>query len=103
MPIDQTQRPRFYEGQYLSADDLAGIVQYVTVRRARHDIGGHTWGIALGLDLLEAPIGQVPGPVNVFVQPGYGWDGLGRPIVALAPYPLPAAQFAAYTYNAAID
>ena len=39
----------------------------------------------------------------MFLQPGYGWDGFGRPIVALAPYQIPPERFAAYLYNAAID
>lgn len=103
MPIDQTQKPLFFEGQYISADDLEGILQFCSVMAARHSIGAHTWGIALGFDLLEKPVGSSASPVNVYLQPGYGWDGFGRPIVALAPYQILADRFAAYTYNAAID
>ena len=57
-------------------------------------LGAHRWGIALGLDLDE-----VAGPnntVDVFVQPGYAWDGLGRPIVVAEPYKLPASLFAPF-------
>src|SRR5215469_5514862 len=103
MPIDQTQKPRFFEGQYLSADDLSGVMEVAAVAEARHAIGAHTWGIAMGFDLLEKPVGSTPSPVNVIMQPGYAWDGFGRPIVSLAPYQIPAERFAAYTYNAAID
>ena len=103
MPIDQTQKPQFYEGQYISADDLTGILQFSSVLQARHAIGAHTWGLAMGFDLLEKPVGSSPSPVNVFLQPGYAWDGFGRPIVALATYQIPPERFAAYTYNAAID
>lgn len=103
MPIDQTQKPQFYEGQYISADDLEGIMQVSSVAEARHAIGAHTWGIAMGFDLLEKPAGSSPSPVNVFIEPGYAWDGFGRPIVSLAPYQIPAERFAAYTYNAVID
>jgi hypothetical protein len=103
MPIDQTQKPQFYEGQYISADDLTGILQFSSVLQARHAIGAHTWGLAMGFDLLEKPVGSSASPVNVFLQPGYAWDGFGRPIVALAPYQIPPERFAAYTYNAAID
>ena len=76
MPIDQTQKPQFYEGQYISADDLTGILQFSSVLQARHAIGAHTWGLAMGFDLLEKPVGSSPSPVNVFLQPGYAWDGL---------------------------
>ena len=103
MAIDQTQKPQFYEGQYLSADDLSGIMQFNSVLQARHAIGAHTWGIGMGFDLLEQPAGDSATAVNIFLQPGYGWDGFGRTIVSLAPYQIPAARFAAYTYNAPID
>jgi hypothetical protein len=55
-------------------------------------LGGHRWGIALGLDLRE-----VPGPNNtldVFVQPGYAWDGFGRPIVVSEPHRIAGSLFA---------
>lgn len=87
-------RPRFYEGQYLAAADLTAAVDYTRVQRARVLLGGHRWGIALGLDLLE-----VPGPnstLDVVVQPGYAWDGFGRPIVVSEPAKLGTALFSAY-------
>lgn len=87
-------RPRFYEGQYLQAADLMAAVDYTASQRARMLLGAHTWGIALGLDLLE-----VKGPnssLDVVVQPGYAWDGFGRPIVVPEPAKLPVARFAAF-------
>ena len=84
-------RPRFYEGQYLGAADLTAAVDYTRTQRARTLLGGHRWGIALGLDLLE-----VPGPnatLDVVVQPGYAWDGFGRPIVVAEPAKLSPALF----------
>ena len=73
-------RPRYYEGQYLSADDLSVLVDYLRTSGARHALGGHTWGIAIGLQLTErsAPGGQ--DRVEVNLQPGFAWDGFGRPI-----------------------
>jgi hypothetical protein len=103
MPIDQTQRPRFFEGQYVSADDLGGIVDHLTVLQARHAIGAHTWGIAMGLGFVQKPSASDPQQVMMFLQPGYAWDGFGRPIVVLAPYTVPAERFAAYQYDAAKD
>ena len=86
------QRPLFYEHQYLEAADLAAVVGYSRAQLARTQLGGHRWGIALGLDLRE-----VPGPNNtldVFVQPGYAWDGFGRPIVVSEPHKIAGSLFA---------
>lgn len=87
-------RPRFYEGQYLSAADLTAAVDYTRTQRARMLLGAHRWGIALGLELME-----VPGPNNaldIVVQPGYAWDGFGRPVVVAEPAKLSAALFSSF-------
>lgn len=81
----QDQRPRFYEGQYLSADDLAAVVDYARVTNARHALGAHTWGIASGLELHEVPAAGKRGRVEVILQPGIAWDGFGRAIVVTRP------------------
>jgi hypothetical protein len=101
--IDQTQRPRFYEGQYLSADDIEGVLDHSLVEQARDRIAGHTWGIALGLNFKQSPSAGDPTAVDQFLQPGYAWDGFGRPIVALTPYKIPPERFLAYIYDPAID
>jgi hypothetical protein len=103
MSIDQTQRPRFYEGQYLSADDLSGVLDHCLIEQARDRIGAHTWGIALGLNIKEASSASDPAGVDDFLQPGYAWDGFGRPIVALQPYKIPPQRFLPYIYDPAID
>jgi hypothetical protein len=90
----QDQRPRFYEGQYLSADDLAAIMEYQRAADARHALGGHTWGIAAGLTLTERPSPGVPDKVEVTLQPGIAWDGYGRAIVVSQPTRLPESEFA---------
>jgi hypothetical protein len=97
----QTFRPRFFEGQYLGAEDLTAIVEHDRVEDARHALGAHTWGIAIGLQIK--PITQPDGSLQMAVQPGYAWDGFGRPIVLLAPAPIPPALFRNITYNAALD
>jgi len=101
MALAQNQRPRFFEGQYLGANDLTAAVAYGRLQDARHALGAHTWGIAMGLQLKET---TVPGgSVDVHILPGYARDGFGRPIVILAPYKLPAELFQAYVFDAAID
>jgi len=101
MARSQEQRPRFFEGQYLGADDLTAAVAYNRLQNARHALGAHTWGIASGLQLKETPLPG--GKVDVHVMPGYAWDGFGRPIVVLAPYKIPAELFRPYVYDPALD
>lgn len=99
----QGQRPRFFEGQYLSAEDLSAALDYARVQQARHALGAHTWGVAVGLHLIERPAPGAPDRRDVFVQPGYGWDGFGRALVLGAPLRLSELDFAAIPYNAARD
>lgn len=101
MPPNQTQRPKFFEEQYLGAADLTAVVDYGRIQQARHVLGAHTWGIAIGLTLKETP--QAGGAVSVHLLPGYAWDGYGRPIVVLAPYKIPEEKFSAIKFDASID
>ena len=91
---------RFYEEQYLGAADLTAAVDYGRVQQARHTLGAHTWGIAAGLQLKEKDSSAGGGQVEVFIQPGYAWDGFGRPIVVLAPYRIPAELFKSIPFDA---
>jgi hypothetical protein len=101
MAFNLTQRPEFYEEQYLGAADLSAAVDYGRLQQARHALGAHTWGIALGLQLKETP--QPGGTVTVHLLPGYAFDGYGRPIVVLAPYKIPEEKFSAIKFDATID
>lgn len=103
MAIDQAQRPQFFEGQYLGADDLTATVEYSRLLSQRHDLGAHTWGIAIGLTLVETPTPDGTGAVTVTIAPGYAWDGFGRPIVVLAPYQVPADLFKSIVYDGSKD
>jgi hypothetical protein len=89
--MDQTDRPRFFEGQYLGAADLEACVGYTRIRSARHELGEHLWGIVSGLELVEQPLPS--GAVQVTIAPGCAVDGHGRPLVVLAPEVLPAELF----------
>ncbi len=101
MAPSQTQRPKFFEEQYLGAEDLTAAVDYARTQQARHALGAHTWGIAVGLQLKETPLPG--GGVSVYLLPGYAWDGYGRPIVVLSPFRIPEEQFAQFTFDVAID
>jgi hypothetical protein len=85
------QRPSFFEGEYLSASDLEQLVIYLRDQSARHLLGGHTWGIVAGLQLLEQPLSG--GGVDMFLLPGYAIDGYGRPIVVVNPVRLGVDRF----------
>jgi hypothetical protein len=101
MPTNNVLRPKFFEGQYLTAADLTAAVDYGRIQEARHLLGAHTWGIAIGLHLKEVP--QPGGALQVFVQPGYAWDGFARPLVVLAPYAIPADLFKSLVYDPVQD
>jgi hypothetical protein len=56
-------------------------------------------GIAVGLDLVEQPLGS--GAVQVSIAPGHAWDGHGRPLAVLAPEVLSADLFRNYVTDTA--
>src|ERR1044072_2970186 len=93
MATNQTTRPNFYEGQYLSAADLSTAVDYGRIEDARHLLGAHTWGIAAGLQPTEKDSPAGGDEVDLYIQPGYAWDGFGRPIILLNPVKIPAELF----------
>lgn len=101
MSSSQDQRPRFFQGQYLGAEDLTAAVEYSRIQQARHLLGAHTWGIAMGLQLKESPLPG--GRVDMHILPGYAWDGFGRPILLLAPFKVPTELFKPYVFDSAID
>ncbi|MDD5320320.1 MAG: tail fiber domain-containing protein [Methylococcales bacterium] len=101
MSSSQNQRPRFFQDQYLGAEDLSAAVDYSRIQMARHVLGAHSWGIATGLQLKEKKLAG--GRIEIYVLPGYAWDGFGRPITLLAPYKIPTELFKPYVFNAAID
>ncbi|MEJ2454131.1 MAG: hypothetical protein P8103_08250 [Candidatus Thiodiazotropha sp.] len=96
------ERPQFYEGQYLGAEDLQALVSYYREQSARDRLGGHTWGIAVGLQLMEVESTAGGGEVDVYIQPGFAWDGFGRPLVVLAPYQVPPDLLKAITTKGAV-
>jgi hypothetical protein len=88
--MDGIARPEFFEGQYIGADDLQSIVAYARARHNEHLLAGHGWGIAAGLELVEQA--NPDGSINVWLQPGYAWDGYGRSILVSTPTPVSLDQ-----------
>ena len=97
------QRPRFFEGQFLSAADLEAAVSYQRTLQARHALGAHTWGIAQGLTLRERAAPGAPARVEVILEPGLAWDGFGRALAPDRPVRLSEALFADIAFAAAVD
>ena len=101
MPSYQNERPQFFEGQYLGAEDLSESIDYGRIQMGRHALGAHTWGIATGLQIRDTNVSG--NQVEPTILPGYAWDGFGRPIVLLAPYKVPAALFGSYVFDPVVD
>jgi len=93
MSVDQSLRPQFFEGQYLGSEDLSASIEYGREQEERHRLGAHTWGIAAGVNLIEVPSPNGGSQVDLYLTPGYAWDGFGRTIVVLSPFKLPIELF----------
>jgi Chaperone of endosialidase len=102
MPVTEIKRPNFYEGQYLGAQDLIVGQEYQRQQDQRHRLAGHTWGIAVGLELDEHLQPGSSDAVDVYIKPGYAVDGFGRAIVVLEPYKIPEALFAQFSFDPAL-
>ncbi len=62
------ERPHFFEGQYLGADDLEVLLGYLRDQAARHLLGPHTVGIVAGIDLASRL--DAAGATEYFLTPG---------------------------------
>lgn len=91
MAAEQSVRPQFYEGQYLNASDLSVALDYTRHQQSRHLLGGHSWGIGVGLELSQQS--NLDGQVDVVLNPGYAVDGFGRTIVVDQPQIIPKSIF----------
>lgn len=85
MSNDVIERLRFYQRQYLGAEDFTEEQDYHRSMRRRHNVGPHAWGIVTGLELVEVVPEGGGVAVDVYVLPGMAVDGFGREILALAP------------------
>jgi hypothetical protein len=93
---DQILRLHYYERQVLGAVDMEDQQTYHRDMRRRHNVGPHTWGIVVGLELVEKPVQGDPTAVDVYVQPGMAVDGFGREILVMQPLKLDPLLFGAF-------
>ena len=75
MTTNSIQRPSFFEGQILGAEDLARSVDYAREQDARHDRYLHSWGLAEGFEGREQN-------GEWFLTPGFAVDSSGSPVVS---------------------
>ncbi|HWS58363.1 MAG TPA: hypothetical protein VN257_07470 [Actinotalea sp.] len=92
----EVARPSYREGQFLSASDFVAEQTYHRRALGRHQVGGHTWGLVVGLDLVEVPDPGGSGFVDVFLTPGMAVDGFGRQIASFTRLPVDVALFDAF-------
>jgi hypothetical protein len=82
---------------------MNAVVEYGHVQLARHELGAHTAGIAIGLYLIESPTSGAPERRTVTLVPGLAIDGFGRQIVALSRALLTESLFTGVAYDANVD
>jgi len=85
------ERPNYYEGQILGANDLSSAVDYSRGKWERHDRYLHSWGIVTGLELELLVIDK--STKRVIVKPGSAIDGHGREIVLSSEFTLEESKF----------
>jgi hypothetical protein len=74
--IPTLERPAFFDGQLLEAQDLGAIYDFHREVRWLHNRALHNWGIAVGLDAAANK-----GDRTVTVTAGYALDCLGHDVV----------------------
>ena len=95
--VTDVDRVRYTEGQFLGAADFQDEQDYHRRALGRHEIGGHTWGIVVGLELVENADPADAQFVDPVLSPGLAVDGYGRQIVSFGTLPIDSALFDAFT------
>jgi hypothetical protein len=89
-PLPGGDRPLFFPGQVLTADDLTATQEVDAGLRRLHHRMLHGWGIAMGLGVTGRR-----GDISVSVGPGYALDSTGRELVVPVPTTVPVPPVAA--------
>ena len=91
------ERPQYTQGQTLGAADFRAEQLYHRNASRRHLLGPHTWGIVVGMELVEAPNPIDATVVDVIVRPGLASDGYGRELMVDAALRLDPGAFSAFS------
>jgi hypothetical protein len=89
IPLPSADRPMWFPGQVLTADDLTATQDVDTGLRRLHHRMLHGWGIAFGLAVTGRR-----GQAQVEVGAGYALDGRGTELVLPHPVPMPVPPVA---------
>lgn len=89
-PLPDADRPRFFAGQLLTADDLTAAQDVDTGLRHLHHRMLHGWGIASGLAVNGRRTAT-----EVVLGAGYALDSAGRELVVPEPLTVPVPPVAA--------
>jgi hypothetical protein len=90
VPLPSADRPRFFPGQILAADDLTAAHDVDAGLRQLHHRMLHGWGIASGLGVTGRR-----GDTSVSIGSGYALDSTGRELVVADPMTVPVPPVAA--------
>ena len=90
------ERPQYTQGQTLGAADFRAEQLYHRNGRRRHLLAPHTWGIVLGLELVEQPNPADATVVDIMLRPGLATDGYGRELMVDSALRLDPAAFSAF-------
>jgi hypothetical protein len=90
MPLPSPDRPVFFAGQLLTANDLSAQQTLERELRRLHHRMLHGWGIASGLAITAAK-----GDTSAEIGAGYGIDSAGRELVLDEPLSVPVPPVAA--------
>lgn len=97
-PLPRADRPVFFSGQLLAADDLNAESDVDHGLRHLHHRMLHGWGIAAGLAVTGAR-----GGTEVTLAAGYALDAGGRELVVPDPTPVPVPPVSAAPDGGPID
>ena len=79
-------RVHYFKEQFLRRQDFADEQAYQVALRRRHNIGQHSWGIVVGLELA-------PENGALVVRPGMAIDGYGRELLLSAAWLIDPGEF----------
>jgi hypothetical protein len=83
-----SERPRYYEGEYLRAFDFDAEQSYHLEMRRRLNLALHLWGIVEGLELLMGADEAGGTKGQAYISAGIAIDAYGREIIVPANHPL---------------
>jgi hypothetical protein len=84
---DVVVRDNYFDRQVLRTQDFTDEQAYHLAMRRKHNLGGHSWGVVHGLELVVTD-------GSPYLNAGLAVDGYGRELVVTEPLPVPVNGFA---------